>query len=121
MYGYATVLCEEGVAEGGQGCVNNNASDIFGIYYDGSNYYFAFASDTDQASSSYGDQGYTYLYEGNGTFDATKYLDAEARAEGFTATFQSDPATVPEPGTLMLFGTGVLSMAGFFRRKIMSS
>jgi PEP-CTERM motif len=32
----------------------------------------------------------------------------------------SQQSTVPEPGTLMLFGTGLLSMAGFMRRKLMS-
>ena len=28
---------------------------------------------------------------------------------------------VPEPGSLMLFGTGILGMAGFLRRKLFSA
>jgi PEP-CTERM motif len=30
------------------------------------------------------------------------------------------PTTVPEPGSLMLFGTGLLSVAGYMRRKLLS-
>jgi hypothetical protein len=30
------------------------------------------------------------------------------------------PSTVPEPGTLSLLGTGILGLAGFFRRRLLS-
>jgi hypothetical protein len=30
------------------------------------------------------------------------------------------PTTVPEPGTLSLLGTGILGLAGFFRRRLLS-
>ena len=37
---------------------------------------------------------------------------------GFATT--GPPTTVPEPGTLSLLGTGILGLAGFFRRRLLS-
>jgi hypothetical protein len=36
----------------------------------------------------------------------------------FGPNFTYSPSTVPEPGTLMMLGTGVLGLAGVVRRKI---
>jgi PEP-CTERM motif len=60
--------------------------------------------------------GVTINQETGGCFDANG-------AQVNCGTFDSGElkmSTVPEPGTLMLFGTGLLSMAGFLRRRLLS-
>jgi len=39
---------------------------------------------------------------------------------GNTGFAVGGPTTVPEPGTLSLFGTGLVGLAGFFRRRFLS-
>jgi PEP-CTERM motif-containing protein len=41
-------------------------------------------------------------------------------AGSYNISLDGTPGQVPEPGSLMLFGTGLLGMAGFLRRKLMS-
>lgn len=38
---------------------------------------------------------------------------------GGIMTFSSDPTVIPEPGTLALFGSGLLGLAGLVRRKLL--
>jgi PEP-CTERM motif len=40
-------------------------------------------------------------------------------AGSFNISHAMDGSTVPEPGSLMLFGTGLLGMAGFMKRKLL--
>jgi hypothetical protein len=58
------------------------------------------------------------LYEGSGTpFDATYYLLSSALPTGYTATFFSDVADVPEPSTLALFAAGIIGLGAMRRRR----
>lgn len=60
------------------------------------------------------------LPEGNGgPFDATMYLNPVLQQQGYTATFQSDAETVPEPSTLTLLALGGVGLVrqAYLRRK----
>lgn len=54
-----------------------------------------------------------------GEFCGAHFVVHIAPTNGNPTGFAGDAGTpVPEPGSLMLFGTGLLSMAGFLRRKL---
>lgn len=107
QFGNATNLVE----------LNGNFSDIFGICTCGPNGALALgiASDTETQGVNFGSFPRTFP-EGNGVFSATLYLDPALQAQGFTATFTSDPS-VPEPATwaMMIAGFGLVGVA--MRRK----
>jgi hypothetical protein len=54
-------------------------------------------------------------YSTTGTLLSTgPYADAGALG----AEFNLEPAATPEPGTLVMFGSGIVGLAGMLRRKI---
>lgn len=117
QFGKATTLCE--VA----GCNATSRpidfSDIFGVVKEnigGQNLFFLGFTSDGENGTALGNQGVTFLLEVPGfAFDATKYLLPSLQSQGYTATFVSD-GEVPEAGTLVLLGTGLLGMMGVSRR-----
>lgn len=120
QFGKATTLCEV------VGCHATSAprspsdfSDIFGVVEEnigGQNLFFLGFTSDGENGTAFGNQGATFLLEVPGfAFDATKYLLPSLQSQGYTATFVSD-GEVPEPGTLVLLGTGLLGMMGVSRR-----
>ena len=115
QFGFATTLCEPGFF-----CAPNqsaaNYSDIFGVASVNGTLFLAFSSD-DETGCPVCAQGFYYLPERSpGVYAATFYLDPALQAQGYTAYFWS--GTTPEPSSLILFGSGVLGLAGVIRRKI---
>jgi PEP-CTERM motif len=98
-------------------------SDVFGIFsgvagcLDPAGLCLGFASDTDLIPVSLGNFP-TQLPEGNGIFDATRFLDAGLRAQGFTAQFVSDVEGVPEPATIFLLGLSMAAGLAVVRRRL---
>jgi hypothetical protein len=121
QFGKATTLCE--VAGCNATSPPSSFSDIFGVVQatiGGTNFYFlAFTSDGENGTA-FGNQGATFLLEVPGfPYSATQYLLPGLIAQGYTATFVSDGEVVtPEPGTLVLLGSGLIGLAGFARRRM---
>lgn len=120
QFGHATTLCET------PGCNATSPpsafSDIFGIVQAtiaGQTFYFlAFTSDGENGTP-FGNQGATFLDEVPGfAYNATQYLLPSLQRQGYTATFVSDGDPTPEPGTLVLMGTGLIGLAGLARRRM---
>jgi hypothetical protein len=81
--------------------------------------FLSYSSDPGAVTSAFGGVAFTFFETAanGGLFDATAYLNPGLLANLWTATFFSDVERVPEPGSLLLFGAGLLAFAGAFRRK----
>ena len=101
---------------------NGTYSDIFGVYTpNGTDLFLAFSSDTEAAGTPFGGgggNGQTFVDEGNGHHDATKYLNLDLQRLGYTAMFISDAAntSVPELDASALMSIGIAGLAGLSLR-----
>ncbi len=85
---------------------------------------FTGSLDTDPHLMAQGcvDTSQTFTYTtGTGKDKVNHTLNCPFNGSGsYNISLDGTPGQVPEPGSLMLFGTGLLGMAGFLRRKLMS-
>ena len=120
QFGNATTLCEALPCDKNQSF--NNYSDVFGVINIQGELFLGYESDGDclGCGAIDGAQGAIFLLETPDVpVDATMYLNPTLKNNGWTATFTSDgDVPVPEPGSIMLFGSGVLGLAGVLRRKL---
>ena len=59
-----------------------------------------------------------YWDENDGPSMATNGSIGSIPSESFTLTGTSSGGTTPEPGSILLFGSGALALAGAVRRKV---
>jgi hypothetical protein len=107
----------------------NTSSDISGFNGTFSNAAFNSATDVLTAAFSGSEFNGTDWVPFNGQLTEILNLNAPTfinNDDGFPYSLQSGTvtsatiSTVPEPGSLVMFGTGLLSMAGVIRRKLVS-
>ena len=92
-------------------------SDTFGFGSTGGPLGPAFFSDDEVSSAPMSQFGPIFLFENSaGPYDATGTLSPALRAQGFTAQFFSD-LDVPEPTSLILLGSSLVTFAIFRRAR----
>ena len=101
QFGNATALIELGTG---------TFSDVFGVASTHGSLFLAFTSDTETVPAAFGALAAVRLLEDRAQFDATMYVAPRLREAGYTAAFFSDISEVPEPSSVALLETALLSI-----------
>jgi hypothetical protein len=128
QFGHPTTLCEPGTSPCDATTPFTSLSDIVGVIQatiGGHTFSFiGFTSDAENGllpgvEGAFGGFGSSFIAEQantNQVIDVTYLLNPTLSSHGWTATFESE--FVPEPGTMVLVGSGLIGLAGLIRKKI---
>ena len=127
----ADLLCHNGDPFNGGICAGGFGYDLYESHFDlpsgtdftaGQQYWLTLTNATDSGGTGFNgwdlNNGPATCDFEAGTIVQGGGLDCGAAGESFTITTGGSTGTTPEPSSILLFGSGILGLAGVLRRKL---